>query len=256
MRIAVIADVRANEQALIAVLARIAQLQVDRIWCIGSLLSHGPDPAAVVDRIRSSPVGDRCFVGYPDTDILSDGALQNFNTEARRSFTWARQRLRPKWWSKSATKRRWVWLKSRPAFAVDGEWQLFSCSPECPYSGFLPIFANLVDKEPLKPHFTIVRRGAFVGTISWPGIVFDDDLTWNPTKGTDQQIAVAGRKFIACPGAVGQPRDGDPRACFAIFDGETITWHRVEYDIKETVKRISVVAELPDRYAQRLEQGR
>ena len=71
----------------------------------------------------------------------------------------------------------------------------------------------------------------------------------------EQSLAVAGRRFIACPGSVGQPRDRDVRATYATYDGSSISFHRVPYDIAETVRRFRLHAELDERHALRLEQG-
>jgi diadenosine tetraphosphatase ApaH/serine/threonine PP2A family protein phosphatase len=256
VRLAILADLRANEPAFRAVLAQVAQLQVDRVWCIGSLLSYGPDPVAVVDQVQQPPVEGRCLLGHPDGSLLTPGGMPGFNPVARRGFTWAREQLRPRWWSGSKVRRRWAWLTALPSVAEDGDWQFFSGTPQQPEADFLPIFGVPGRKDQVEPHFALVRRGAFVGTIGHPGIIFADDLLWQPIKGSEQQVAVAGRKFIACPGSVGQPRDCDPRASFVVFDGETITWHRVAYDVQETKRRILAHPELSERNGDRLELGR
>ena len=257
MRLAILADLRANEPAHFAVLDHAQRLHVDRIWCIGSLLSYGPDPVAVVDRVQQPPIDGRCILGHPDSSMLIRDGMPGFSPVARRGFTWAYDLLRPRWWSGSATRRRWQWLTALPSVAYEGDWQFFSGTPQHPEADFLPIFGVPPGrKEQVDPHFALVRRGAFVGTIGHPVVIFANDLIWQPIKGSEQQVEVGGRKFIACPGSVGQPRDSDPRAGFILFDGETITWYRVAYDISETMRRIREHSEISKRNADRLGLGR
>lgn len=255
-KIAILGDVRANEPALLAVLARIAQLQVDRLWHVGSLLSYGPDPIAVSDYFRTSPDAERCLLGHPDTSILTVNGLSHFNAHALRTFTRVQRVLRPRWWSGSSTRRRWIWLNTRPTQGSDVGIQLFSGTPLQPDADVLPVISITGRQERLEPHFAQVSQGAFVGTLGRPGIAFSNTIEWQDITAYDQPVPLNGRRFIACPGSVGQPRDRDPRACFTVFDGESITWHRVPYDISETRRRILAQPDIDERYADRLEVGR
>lgn len=256
VRIAILGDVRANEPALMAVLDQVARLQVDRIWHIGSLLSYGPDPVAVSDRLRSFGDAGRCLIGSPDTSILADQELSRFNSHAQRAIQRVRRVIKPRWWSGHATRTRWAWLNRRLTQGSDAGIQLFSGTPLDPDADVLPVMGVDGRQEQLEPQFGRVVQGAFVGLLGRPGIAFADTLAWQDVKAYDHPVPIQGRRFIACPGSVGQPRDGDPRASFALFDGDSITWHRVPYDIGETRRRILDQPEIDERNADRLEVGR
>ena len=254
MKIAILADIKANESALLAVLSDLARHQVERIWVIGSLLSYGPDPVAVVDLVRSRMEAPCCLLGHPDLAILS-GEWSNFSSPyAQKSFARVRRTLRPEESSSAAAKQRWRWLTTRVVQRED-EWQFFSCTPLQPEGDFLPIHHHQQAEEPLARHFSVVNRGAFVGSIGCPGIVFADSPIWQQASGSEARVELKGRRFIACPGAVGQPRDRNPQAAYAICDGDTMSWHRVSYDIGETMRRIKKIPDFPGYYAERLELG-
>lgn len=255
MRIAVLADIRANETALLAVFADLEQKKVEHAWVIGSLLSDGPDPAAVIKKIRERTNGERCLIGHPDQDIIQGGALATYNKHARDAFLWAHQRIRSKWWSLPSAKRRWNWIKALGSHGTEGVWQFFSCTPQCPDADFLPVHVPIGRNEQLVPHFERVNQGAFVGSIGRPGIVFADTLEWQDATAVNNQVAIGGRRFIACPGSVGQPRDRNPDSAYAIFNGETISWHRVRYDIEKTIRRIDASPRLGRYCGLRLKEG-
>jgi diadenosine tetraphosphatase ApaH/serine/threonine PP2A family protein phosphatase len=251
MRVAILADLRGNLAALRAVLGHLAGRGIDRIWCLGSLLSYGPDPTAVVDTLRGRPEV-RCLVGHPDGSILHPVRLGGFNTGARLAFSWAHRQLRPRPWSRWSG--RWRWLASLPtADAADGL-QFFSGTPLEPDGGFLPT-APPSSEDGLRPHLDLVRQGAFVGALGRQGIVFAEDAVWRDIV-PGVPMPIVGRRFIACPGSVGQPRDDDPRAGYAVHDGASLTWHRVAYDVEETVRRIAAIPELPETFGLRLQAGR
>lgn len=250
MKIAILADVKANETALRAVLTHARTQGVEQLWFLGSLVSYGPDPAAVAELVFGLPDRDRCLAGHPDQALINEPI--GFNSAATRAFTWARKQLSARWWSGRAKRARWNWLCERPSkLSLEGL-QFFACTPLYPETDVLPV--DDPTGESLRQHMDLVQAGSFVGALSRPGILFADALRWQPVVG-EQAIKVAGRRFIACPGSVGQPRDRDARAAYATYDGDSISWHRVPYDVAETVRRFRLHAELDERHALRLERG-
>ena len=121
----------------------------------------------------------------------------------------------------------------------------------------MALVGTLTYPRDLTHHFSSIERAAFIGSLSQPGIIFADTMTWHPTTGGDQSLRVGARRFIACPGSVGLSRDvADQRATFAIFDGETITWHRVDYDVAEHARRLAALPHVAEAARIRRERTR
>jgi diadenosine tetraphosphatase ApaH/serine/threonine PP2A family protein phosphatase len=248
---ACLADISANDSALAAVLARCAQLGVTRIRIIGNLLKYGPDPAEVCDRILAGGHATTCLAGAFELNLVDDQWVPGYSRFFMETLLRARAHLRPRWWSLPATRARWRWLQNLPVKAIDGDWQFHSGTPWYGPDDVIDLPPNT--DGPVCDHFSKHPGGTFIGNLSRPVIIFGDTQEWLRITEAEQTIPVAGRPFIACPGSVGQPRDGDPRAGFAVCDGETITWHRVEYDVKKTMRRMQ--AQWDHHYAERLEKG-
>jgi diadenosine tetraphosphatase ApaH/serine/threonine PP2A family protein phosphatase len=261
MKIAILADIRANETALLAVLEHLRHVGVDHIWIIGSLLSAGPDPIAVIDIIRRIAPKNQCLIGHLDGAILSgsEESMWGFGASARTTCRWTHDQLKPQ--SESgiadiAAHDRWSWLSSLVFEGGDDACRFYSGTPRHPDTGYLPISGHYHYGDSLPAECEAVSNCAFVGSIGQPGIVFADTMEWTPICTNSLSISVEGRRFIACPGAVGQPRDQNPKAGYAIYDGKSIVWHRVAYDVAEAQRRILANPKLPKFYAERLEVGR
>src|SRR5262245_61149290 len=108
--------------------------------------------------------------------------------------------------------------------------------------------------------FALVDRYCFQGHTHVPGIFIEqapDDLyVFHSPEEIDYVHALDDRKTLCNVGSVGQPRDGDPRACYILLDGTTIRYRRVEYDIETTIKKIYAVPELENFLGDRLRDGR
>ena len=242
MRVLVLSDIHSNYTALQAVLhdAGIA----DETWCLGDLVGYGPDPNMVVETIRELP-HITCILGNHDAAILRQMEFQAFNTEARRSLTWTENVL---------TADNMAYLRSLPSHTkVGSKVTLVHGSPRDPTWEYV---LNTLAARLNFAHFDTPY--CFVGH-SHIQIMFTQDTA------TDRVSMVMTRvgeptalvpKTIVNPGSVGQPRDRDPRAAYAIFDDETNTWEarRAEYDIPEVQRRIRE-AGLPIKHAVRLAEG-
>ena len=103
--------------------------------------------------------------------------------------------------------------------------------------------------------FALVERYCFQGHTHVPGI-FTETLQFHSPEEVDGVYQLDGRKTLCNVGSVGQPRDGDWRACYVLLDGETIRYRRVEYDIDTTVKKIYAIPDLENFLGDRLRDGR
>ena len=241
MRVLVISDIHANLSALETVLEDAGP--VDSVWCLGDVVGYGPDPNECVARIRG--LRDlSCIIGNHDAAAINRIPIETFNLDARRSIEWMQDIL---------TKESYTFLSELPETIVKGQATLAHGSPRN------PVWEYLLDVRSAAENLDYFdTQICLVGHTHLPVGYIEDPETHTlrgfvPTPG--ERIVLASRAILN-PGSVGQPRDHDPRASYAIFDPEANTWevHRVEYDITAVQKRIRE-AELPLRHALRLVEG-
>ncbi len=243
MRVLVFSDIHGNLTALEAVLE--AAGEVDAYWFLGDLVGYGPDPEACVQRVRSLP-NLLCLQGNHDAAITGLLEIGFFNAEARRSLEWTRHQL-----SADAL----AFLRACPPQRVltsEGI-TLVHGSPRRPLEEYLltPSAAKRALRyleTPLAfvghshlPLAFVERHGRVRHLVGQPGATFTPQ---------DERV-------ILNPGSVGQPRDGDPRAAYALWDTATHTWiwQRVAYDIGAVQRRMEA-AGLPSFHIYRLSLGR
>ena len=242
MRILVISDLHANITALEAVLADAGK--VDATWCLGDIVGYGPDPNDTVELVRTIP-NLTCVLGNHDVAVLGQMDDAVFNTEARRSLLWQKKQL------SDGNK---GYLENLPQNAiVSGDVTMAHGSPRDPVWEY--ILNTLVARLNFQSFTTTY---CFVGH-SHIQCMFQLDLNKDrvsleiPKVGESLSLIP---RAILNPGSVGQPRDRDPRAAYAIFDPEAGSWEarRVAYDIPSVQKRIRQ-AGLPEKHAARLAEG-
>jgi diadenosine tetraphosphatase ApaH/serine/threonine PP2A family protein phosphatase len=237
MRIAVLSDIHANIAALDAVLAHAGR--VDAIWHLGDVVGYGPEPDAVVARLREA--GAQGVRGNHDAAAIGGSEIEWFNPEARRAMEWTRTAI------SAATL---AWLAALPERATLHGCELVHGSPREPtweYVTSVPVArANLaVLREPIGLHGHTHIPVAFVDQDGRVDVV---------GPGRDSSLELRGRRALVNPGSVGQPRDGDPDASYMILDQEagTVSWHRVPYDVvavQEAMRAAGLPASLSARLA-------
>ncbi|WP_299028496.1 metallophosphoesterase family protein [uncultured Thermanaerothrix sp.] len=239
MRILVISDVHANLPALEAVLEDAGT--VDAVWCLGDLVDYGPDPNECVDLIRQQP-NLVCLLGNHDAAVLGRLDLSFFNREASLSVHWTQQALR-----EDARQ----FLEGLPERVVLGTNTLVHGSPRN------PLWEYLLDLSVVASNFAYFDTAyCLVGHTHIPVIFYynGEQIEWIiPKDGETVDLKIPA---IANPGSIGQPRDRDSRAAYAIFDPDAGTWefHRVVYPIEAVQERI-LKAGLPAYHARRLSEG-
>jgi diadenosine tetraphosphatase ApaH/serine/threonine PP2A family protein phosphatase len=244
VRYLILSDIHANLEALDAVLASVNG-EWDRLLVLGDLVGYGADPNAVIDRVVSlKPVA--VIRGNHDKAACGLDEGENFNQVARFAAAWTMQQLTP------ANRQ---YLRELPAGPTVVNDRLEICHG-APFDEDHYIFDG-VDAE--RAFASATRPVCVFGHTHLPvifasegtdlaGDVPDDDLRTVSFKG--------GTRYLLNPGSVGQPRDGDPRAAFALYDsGGTFTFRRVSYDVGEAQRKISA-AGLPQSLANRLALGR
>jgi predicted phosphodiesterase len=242
MRILVISDLHANLTALEAVLADAGT--VDAAWCLGDVIGYGPDPNDVVELVRAIP-NLTCVLGNHDVAVLGQMDDAVFNTEARRSLLWQKQQL-------SDGNKGYLESLPQDSLVMDTV-TLAHGSPRDPVWEYIlnTLVARLNFQRFETPY-------CFVGH-SHIQCMFQlntekDRVSLEAPK--VNEVLTLTPRAILNPGSVGQPRDRDPRAAYAIFDPEAGTWEprRVSYDVEAVQERIRA-AKLPDKHAVRLAEG-
>ena len=242
MRVLVVSDIHSNETAFKAVLADAGA--VDQTWCLGDSIGYGPDPNQVLERLRGLP-NLRCIFGNHDAAILQRMELEVFNGDARTSLNWTESVLTPE---------NLNFLRSLSSLdVIDDIATLAHGSPRDPTWEYVltSLSARLNFAHFHTPY-------CFVGHSHIQSLFEFDETEDRILQSANRvgQVVPLTHRSIANPGSVGQPRDRDPRAAYAIFDPQARTWEprRAVYDVAMVQKRIRD-AGLPPRHALRLAEG-
>jgi diadenosine tetraphosphatase ApaH/serine/threonine PP2A family protein phosphatase len=241
MRILIISDIHGNLTALEAVLADAGE--VDAVWCLGDLVGYGPDPNDCIMKVRQLP-NLVCLLGNHDAAALDQIDADSFNPDARTALQWTRRMLHQE--SKE-------FLFGLPEKAVKDGVTLAHGSPR------QPVWEYILDTRIATVNFDKFETPyCFVGHTHLPVLFYlpDESLAAHLVVPEPfMQLTIAPRAILN-PGSVGQPRDRDARAAYAIYVDDQNLWefHRVEYDIASVQKRMEK-ANLPSRHIQRLASG-
>lgn len=246
MRIAIVSDIHANFIALQAVLAAVGS--IDGIWCVGDIIGYGPNPNECIAEMKFA---DYAICGNHDLACIGKIDLLDFNPDARAANEWNGKQLNPenRLWLQGL-RTRIEQLDTQPDFA------LAHGSPRDPVWEYLlsedQALANFADE-----HFR--TRICLIGHSHIP-VYFRLDAPDRckrilPDRGSTIDLANDTR-FIINPGSVGQPRNQDPRAAYALLDLDagTVQFQRVDYDYKQTQEQMRKIG-LPAGLIRRLAFG-
>ncbi|MBI2868509.1 MAG: metallophosphoesterase family protein [Chloroflexi bacterium] len=240
MKYALLADIHSNFEALTAVLEDIKQRgDVDEYWCLGDIVGYGPEPHRCIRALREMrPV---CVAGNHDWAATGRISTSDFNPEAAEAAHWTSRQL-------SQEDR--AYLTGLPTTVERENFTLAHGSPR------YPIWEYITSVETARVNFRYFKsRYCAVGHSHVPFFFRADDNVYSNHLTPERPLLLDGR-YILNPGGVGQPRDGDPRASYAIYDSRDriFTTHRVHYELEVTQIKM-VRAGLPRRLAQRLKFG-
>lgn len=250
MRQALISDIHGNLEALQAVLADIASQEVDELFCLGDVVGYGPNPNECLDLVmRRSKM---TILGNHDQAALFDP--DGFNPVALRAIYWTRDQLDTG--SVQAVNRRWDFLSDLPRQHHQDKFLFVHGSPRDATNEY--VFPETIyDKNKMESMFQRVPQYCFQGHTHMPGI-FTPDLEFIRPNQCEGVFSLGKEKLMINVGSVGQPRDEDERACYAILDhtAKKILFRRVPYDFDTTAKKIYAVDELDNMLGDRLRTGR
>jgi diadenosine tetraphosphatase ApaH/serine/threonine PP2A family protein phosphatase len=291
MRYAIFSDVHGNLDALQAVLmdleliVRQSGLRIDQIWCLGDVVGYGPEPGPCVNRVRTRC--DICIPGNHDWAAVGKLDLADFSSAAAESAEWTRRRLDRADYNylyslpETTTVGHFTLAHGSPANPI---WEYLT-TPNTAASSF-PYFETLycvvghthlptIFLQPIMDHVTPMRAATraldrkLALAMATPGGPTRSSLeSGEMSYDSNRHPAVAPcervsprpgwwqipphYRAIINPGSVGQPRDGDPRAAYVIYDSDYgFEFRRVRYNIAATQRKIEASG-LPTRLAERL----
>ena len=244
MHYAIISDIHANLAAFTAVLDDIERRGgVEKVWCLGDIVGYGPDPHECLELLRqTNHVG---IAGNNDWAAIGKIDTAEFNPDAAAACHWTAQQL------SSADV---AYLKNLPLIIQEGDFTLAHGSPR------EPIWEYLTSTGAAKENFAYFKTQFCLVGHSHVPLVFsysESGVCSSIQFLTNIGLALGRNRLIINPGGVGQPRDGNPQASYAIYDSEIrlVRLYRVPYDIRATQDRM-VERGLPMRLVARLSHGR
>lgn len=241
MRFGIISDIHANLVAFDTVLSEMDG--IDQYWCLGDIVGYGPQPNECVERLLE--LDHVAILGNHDAAAIGKASTRAFNGEARRAIEWTGRQL---------TKENGKYLKSLPETMEHDQVLLVHGSP----------------RDPIWEYITTVEQAAeafadtsapyiLIGHTHIPMVYVRDShgKIYDGVPETNTSLRLGNERILINPGSVGQPRDGDPRAAYAVIDSDKlmVEFHRVEYDI-ERVQKVMRKVGASEWLASRLSYGR
>jgi diadenosine tetraphosphatase ApaH/serine/threonine PP2A family protein phosphatase len=231
------------------VLADIERHGVEEIYCLGDVVGYGPNPRECIDLVMKCKV---VVLGNHDQGAIFDP--MGFNGAAERAIFWTRDQLELPVPTRQRADRRWEFLGECPrAHREEGDLYVHA-SPRHPLNDYI-FPEDVYNQSKMERLFRSIERYCFHGHTHVPGVITENWQFYAPDE-IDYVYRLDGRKTFLNVGSVGQPRDGDWRACYVLLDGDTVRYQRVEYDVMTTVQKIYEVPQLDNFLGSRLREGR
>ena len=236
MTIAIISDIHGNLEALEKVIQYISENDIDELICLGDIVGYGPNPNECVDLVRKN--AKHSIMGNHDYAAIGLADISYFNDYAKISTYWTREKM---------TEENFNYIKDLPFEVNNEKYTAVHASPVNP-----SLWQYILSESEAKKQFKAFDQNlCFIGHSHVP-ITF-----WNNHYTRDDYIKLEqDYQYIVNVGSVGQPRDGDPRSCFVIYDMQenSVRYVRLDYEIQKTYNKITT-AGLPIFLAERLLKG-
>jgi predicted phosphodiesterase len=257
--IAIISDIHSNYEALSAVFDDLERRGCEQVVCLGDVIGYGPEPDRCLDMVAEKV--DVTLMGNHDYAVLYEPS--NFNVGAESACYWTRQFLenyedtqrRNRWWDLLGAMSA---KHTIPSTDLDiPELAFVHGSPRRPINEY--VFPDDIYNAPgkLQGSFDRFKGLCFVGHTHVPGCFFlEPPDFYNPEDLDGEYILEPDKKVLINVGSVGQPRDRDPRASYAIFDEDVVRFIRVDYDVEAVMEKVRNIADLDDYLGLRLKEGR
>jgi len=243
MKIAILSDIHGNLEALESVLIEVLKRKVDKIICLGDLINYGPNPNEVIEIAKKE--FDIIVMGNHDYVVIDENIIKNFSPVARSSMIWTLSILE---------EENKIFLSSLKLEESFKDIYIVHACPKYPLD-----WTYILNVNDARIYFQYVDNFiTLIGHTHIPAIYknkfsYIEQIIPNPFE---KYQLDENYQYMLNSGSVGQPRDGDYRASFAIFDLNNFTFEiiRVDYDVQKTKRKI-LESDLPQILAYRLENG-
>ena len=246
---AIISDIHGNLEALEAVLADIDTRGVEDVYCLGDVIGYGPNPRECIDLVMKRC--ELCILGNHDQAALFDP--EGFNQSAERAVFWTRAQFESG--DPQGNERRWEFLGELPRMKREEEILYVHGSARNPLNEYV-FPEDIYNQRKMDRIFALVDNYCFQGHTHIPGVFTLSDNGFRSPSELGGGYEFGEDKALVNVGSVGQPRDGDPRACYVTLDGNEVRYHRVAYDFDVTAEKIYPIPELDNFLGDRLRDGR
>ncbi|MGA2543422.1 MAG: metallophosphoesterase family protein [Verrucomicrobiota bacterium] len=240
MKYAIIADIHANLEAFQVVLQDIEKQKCTHVACLGDVVGYNANPKECLDTVRAMNIP--CVKGNHDEFCSSDTPMEGFSPHAAEAGNWTRGKL---------TEDDRKWLRELKFLRLVSNFTIVHATLDAPQR-----WGYVFDKLAAAASFTYQNTPVcFFGHTHVPVAFIRDSVVRGDSYSKFR--VQPGRKYFINVGAVGQPRDGNPKAAYVIYDMDegSIELRRLEYDIASAQKKI-LEAGLPARLAERLAMGK
>jgi uncharacterized protein (TIGR02996 family) len=246
---AILSDIHGNLEALQAVLADAKQFDVQQYYCLGDIVGYGPNPVECIDLVMPFQLN---MLGNFDQATMFDP--DGYSPPAERSIFWTREQLNQAGPNPIVNERRWSFLARYPKSRRERDLMYVHGSARNPLNEYV-FPEDIYNDRKMDRILALVERYCFQGHTHVPGVFTENNQFQSPEE-LDHVYRLDDRKTMINVGSVGQPRDGDWRACYVLFDDVSVRFRRVEYDVATTVRKIHDTPELENFLGDRLREGR
>ena len=232
MKRALISDLHSNIEALEAVFADIRSQGISEVYCLGDLVGYGPNPRECIDMVMHCKV---CLLGNHDQGALFDP--EGFNSGAERAIFWTRLQLEDGG-SPVDQQKRWDFLGELPRSHQEDKFLFVHGSARNPLNEYV-FPEDIYNRRKLEKIFALIPRYSFQGHTHVPG-VFTEQFQFLSPEEINHEYRLGEEKAMINVGSVGQPRDGNPRACYVVLEDNLVRFRRVEYPFEKQSPRSTI----------------
>ena len=244
---AIISDIHANLEALQAVAEDIQQHNVEKVICLGDIVNYGPNPCECVDIVMEFDV---TVMGNHDHSVVFDP--EKYYSRNHRSIRWTQSQLKNV--EGQTRPLRWNFLSSLELTHTESGFLFVHGSPRDPLKEWI-FPEDIYNPRKLEKNYQLVDKHCFHGHTHVPGIFTEEPQYFSITDEANK-YRLDVEKTLVNVGSVGQPRDGDPRACYVLLDEDLVVFRRIKYDVEKTREKIYRIPELDYYLGDRLLEGR
>ena len=243
---AILSDIHGNVEALEAVLEDVEKRGIQEIYSLGDLIGYGPEPTKCIKLARTFEVN---LLGNHEHAILFEA--EGFSQRAKEAAEWTRKEIER---ASSSGEDLFEFLGSLSKRHLKDDMLYVHGSPRDPTQEY--VFPTDVKRsQKLESIFARFDKVCFAGHTHYAGAITDKKEFLAPPDLCNIYV-IDEEKVIINVGSVGQPRDGNPKAGYVTFDGDTVVFHRVKYDVEKTANKISSIHGLDNSLGTRLLAGK